>query len=609
MSLDPLHRLREAFEDAIAAELGDTYRNVDPAIHPATRPELGDFQCNAAMGLGKRAGRPPRELAEALVERVSANDLVASMDVAGPGFINIHIQSTAIAEALASIDDESLGVIPDPTPETVVIDMCGVNVAKQMHVGHLRSTIIGDAFARILTRLGHQVLRENHLGDWGLPIAMVLYVLRSRGVDLKNLTLEELDHAYRSAQSAAKVDNGGLKAAMSRSSGPHRIAELEEQNEGAVEMRRHAGDTLIRLQKGESEMQQDWRALIDVTLTSMKDSIDLLGVEMSEENNRGESFYRSMLPDIVEWFNEHNLCREDQGALVVDFEDRERPLLIRKSDGGYLYATTDLAAIRVRTQTTGATHCIYVVDARQRDHFRDVFDAVKLAGWGLTPDGESVRFSHTGFGSVLGTDRKPLKTRSGENVTLASLLNEAVDRGRDEVRSRAEDPSAPTHDLSPEKLDDIGQAVGIGAVKYADLSNDLVKDYVFDLDRMVAFEGDTGPYLQYAHARICSILRKADSRGEAARLLLDEPEERALALTLLRWNDVVHTTAESLEPHRIAAFLRELAEAFNTFYQSCPVMKAGSDDLRSSRLRLSDLTGRMLADGLDLLGIEAPNWM
>jgi len=609
MSLDPLHRLRNAFGEAIAATLGEDFRGVDPIIRPSTRPEHGDFQCNAAMSLGKRASRQPRSLAEALVEHVDVDDLVASMDIAGPGFINIKLKSGAIAGALASIDTPDLGVIPDPSPETIVIDMCGVNVAKQMHVGHLRSTVIGDAFARILTRLGHRVLRENHLGDWGLPIAMVIHVLRSRGVDLTVASLGDLDSAYRAAQAAARADERGLQAAHDRHTGPHRIAELEAQNSGAAAMRKHAGETLVALQQGDADLVQDWTALIDVTLAAMKTSIDLLGVDMGPDDNRGESFYRLMLPEIIEWFTERGLCREDQGALVVDFEGRKRPLLIRKSDGGFLYATTDLAAIRVRTQDTAATRCIYVVDARQRDHFRDVFEAATLAGWGKTDRGKDVLFAHTGFGSVLGPDRKPLKTRSGDNVTLASLLREAIDRGRAEVRKRAEDAHAQTHDLSPEALDEIGRQVGIGAVKYADLSNDLVRDYVFDLDRMVAFEGDTGPYLQYAHARICSILRKAGGRRGDAAFLLDAPEERALALTILRWNDVVHATADSLEPHRIAAFLRDLAEAFNTFYQACPVLKAGSDAQKSARLRLVDLTGRMLADGLSLLGIESPDRM
>jgi arginyl-tRNA synthetase len=602
-------RLVDAFESAIVAVLGPDYAGTDPVIRLSAKPEFGDYQCNVSMGLAKRINRNPRELASDLVEAVDVSDVANPPEVAGPGFINITLKTSAISSALEAMDTPKLGVEPHCHPETVVIDMCGVNVAKQMHVGHLRSTIIGDAFARILTRLGDDVRRENHLGDWGLPVALVLHVLRSRGTDLSTLTLSDLDAAYRDAQGLASADPDGLKAATARHSGPHRIAELESQNEGAATVRSDAGRILVSLQQGDDDVVRDWKALVGVTTEAMAEALGLLGVEMDESHNRGESFYRDRLQGVLDWFESKGLCREDHGALVVDFKDRDRPLLIRKSDGGFLYATTDLAAVRVRTEETGATRCIYVVDARQRDHFKDVFDAAALAGWCSDSGGRAVTLSHTGFGSVLGTDRKPLKTRSGANATLASLLEEAIARGSAEVRSRAKDPAAPTHGLSPEELDAIGRAVGIGAVKYADLANDLVRDYVFDLDRMVAFEGDTGPYLQYAHARICSIVRKAGDVDPAAELVLEQPAERGLALTLLRWNDVVHSAATSLEPHRIAAFLRDVAEAFNAFYQTCPVLRAATEQQRSSRIRIADLTGRVLADGLGLLGIEAPDRM
>jgi arginyl-tRNA synthetase len=609
MPADPAQRLTEAFTKAIAVVAGEKYVDADPAIRPASKPELGDFQCNVAMGLGKRLKRPPRDVAGALVEAVDLGDLADTPEVAGPGFINITLNDAVLLDALADMDTPELGVMPDDDHGDVVIDMCGVNVAKQMHVGHLRSTIIGDAFARILQRLGHVVHRENHLGDWGLPIAMVLHELRSTGVDLESLTLTELDAAYRTVQATATADAKGLEAAISKDVGPHHIAELEEQNAGAAEVRSSAGETLVALQAGDPELVAAWQALIDVTIASMAEALDMLGIAMGPENNRGESFYRDRLQDVLDWFQEHDLCHEDDGALVVRFENRDRAMIVRKSDGGFLYATTDLAAARCRTQETKATRCIYVVDARQHDHFRDVFDAAAMAGWSITPDGDPASFSHTGFGSVLGTDRKPLKTRGGTNVTLISLLREAIDRGCQEVHKRAEDPHAPTHGLDDGELDAIGRAVGIGAVKYADLGNDLIRDYVFDLDRMVAFEGDTGPYLQYAHARIQSIIRKAGDDGDAADFHIGEPAERQLALNLLKWNRVVHATAESLEPHRIAAYARSLAEAFNAFYQSCPVLKADTEDLKRSRLRLADLTGRVLYDALNLLGIEAPDRM
>lgn len=609
MPTDPAKRLADAFEKAILVVAGKDYADTDPAIRPAAKPELGDFQCNVAMGLGKRLGRPPRAVAEALVDAVDLKGLADTPEVAGPGFVNIRINNATLIEAVTAMDTPELGVVPDDDRGIVVIDMCGVNVAKQMHVGHLRSTIIGDAFARILKRLGHVVHRENHLGDWGLPIAMVLNELHNTGVNLSSLTLTDLDTAYRTVQASATADPKGLDAARAKCVGPHRIAELEEQNAAAAEVRAAAGKTLVLLQAGDTKLVTDWHTLIDVTTAAMAEAIEMLGVDIGPDNNRGESFYRDRLHDVLEWFQEHDLCVEDQGAVVVRFEDRDRGMLIQKSDGGFLYATTDLAAARCRTQETKATRCIYVVDARQQDHFQDVFEAVSLAGWNTTPEGDPVVFSHTGFGSVLGSNRKPLKTRGGQNVTLRSLLREAIERGCQEVRVRAEDPNAPTHNLDPTQLNAIGRAVGIGAVKYADLSNDLVRDYVFDLDRMVAFEGDTGPYLQYAHARIRSILRKGGDDGHGAAFQIDQPAERQLVLTLLKWNGVVHAAADALEPHRIAAYARSLAEDFNAFYQACPVLKADTEDLRRSRLRLADLAGRVLCDALNLLGIDAPDRM
>ena len=607
---DPRTAIGLAFEQAIVASLGDEYAGADPLIRNTANPELGDFQCNAAMGLAKRVGQPPRELAQKLVEVVDLDGLAEPPEIAGPGFINIRLKSEALTSSLIQMDDPELGVEANDDPRPIVIDLCGVNVAKQMHVGHLRSTIIGDALARVLERRGRKVLRENHLGDWGLPIAMVLHTLRANGTDLDTLTLTELDVAYRDAQARARGDAKGLEAARTRHSGPHRIAELEAQQSGADEARAAASDTLVALQQGDEELVQDWNKLIDVTMQAVYEALDLLNVQMGPDNNRGESFYRDKLQPVIDHFEKTSLCRTDDGALVVDFEDRKRPLLIRKRDGGFLYATSDLAALRHRTQETGASRCIYVVDARQRDHFRDVFDAARLAHWDRTPDDHDVQLVHVPFGSIMGPDKKPLKTRSGTNLTLASLLAEAIERGTSEVASRSENPSAPTHGLDAEAIGAIGRAVGIGAVKYADLSNDLVRDYVFDMDRMIAFEGDTGPYLQYAHARICSLLEKAgESDLGSAAIQLGDPSERQLALVLLRYGSTVADVAQSLEPHRLCGFLHELAETFSSFYQACPVLKAPDDQTRRSRLRLCDLARRVLEDGLGLLGIEAPTRM
>ncbi|MEE8153691.1 MAG: arginine--tRNA ligase, partial [Phycisphaerales bacterium] len=560
----PVEVLEQAFRNAIAAVLGGEYREVDPGIRPSQNPKFGDYQANFAMGLAKQLETDPRKLAVKVAQAARADlaDIAEPPEIAGPGFINIRLKDEALVRMLAAMDHDSLGVVPDTDQHAVVIDMCSVNVAKQMHVGHLRSTIIGDALGRIFEQLGRTVHRENHLGDWGLPIAMVLHHLREAGTDLDSLALDELDAAYRAAQHDAEDDPSAMEAAKR---------------------------TLVKLQQGDKDLVGDWKRLIECTLKALDEALDVLNVKLGRENNRGESSYRDKLPGVVEAFRKANLAKEDAGAIVVAFEGRERPLLIQKSDGGYLYATTDLAAIRVRTHELNADRVIYVVDARQRDHFRDVFDAARLIGWDETPDGITAQLDHIPFGSVLGPDKTPLKTRSGENVTLKSLLDEACQRGADEVRRRAADPKAPTHGLTDDELAHIGRAVGIGAIKYADLSTDLVRDYVFDMNRMITFEGNTGPYLQYAHARICSIFAKADVKPvdvAEATISLTESAERRLALALLKYGGVVVDVARSLEPHRLCTYLYELADTYSTFYEQCPVLKAQTESLRRSRLRL-----------------------
>lgn len=594
---DPVAHLDRILRAAIISAFGDQFTHIDPAIRASQNPQFGDYQANMAMGLAKQFGQKPRDVAMKIVEAAGAElaGIAEPLEVAGPGFINIRLKPDALGRLLHAMDNQSLGVQPDPDQHIVAIDLCGVNVAKQMHVGHLRSTIIGDSLARVMERRGRKVFRENHLGDWGLPIAMVLHQLREKKVDLDAIGLDDLDRAYREAQHTGEHDSAALEAAKR---------------------------TLIKLQQNDPELIRDWHKIIDITLQALYEAIELLNVKLGPENNRGESFYRDRLPGVVEEFLRTRMAREDQGAIIVPFADRERPLLIRKSDGGFLYSTTDLAAIRYRVQELGADRVIYVVDARQRDHFRDVFDAARLIGWDTTLDGSRSELKHVGFGAVLGENKKPLKTRSGENVTLKALLSEAVERGVAEVRQRAADPGAPTHGLPEAELENIGKAVGIGAVKYADLSNDLVRDYVFNFDRMIAFEGNTGPYMQYAHARVCSIFAKSrgtqaqrhegteeDKSPGASAFHIDQPSERRLALMLLRYGGVVADVGRSLEPHRLCTYLYELADVFNTFYQECPVLKAEDERLRRSRLRLCDVTRRVLADGLDLLGIEAPQRM
>ncbi len=609
MTLGPKQTISSAVRAAFSVVLGDGYKDSDPVVRLSQNPKFGDYQINGIMGLAKKLGQNPRELAEKIVGAINLDGFAQSLEVAGPGFINVTLTPSMLVDLCVGMDTVSLGIKPDGDTHPIAIDLCGVNVAKQLHVGHLRSTIIGDSLARVFERLGRTVYRENHLGDWGLPIAMVLERLIRTSVDLDTLSIVDLNIAYKEAQLFAKDDRRGAITAEKICAGPHRCIELEEQNTGALTAQETAKSTLVNLQQGDESLLSGWQKLIDCTMKEVYASLDLLNVKLGPENNRGESFYRDRLGDVVECFLDANLAEEDDGALVVRFVNRERPLLIRKSDGGFLYATTDLAAVYFRTQELACDRVIYVVDARQRDHFNDLFDAAKLIGWNKTPDGSDVELVHIPFGSVLGEDQKPLKTRSGLNVTLSSLLEEAISRGTDEVTRRSNDEKAPTHGMDKESLGTIGRQIGIGAIKYADLSNDLVRDYVFDMDRMISFEGNTGPYIQYACARIASLLEKSGEGDFTSDLIIETPQERQLVLKLLQYGDVVLVVAQHLEPHRLCTWLFELTDAFSSFYQSCPVLKVKDNAIKGSRLRLADLTRRVIVDGLDLLGIEVPEKM
>lgn len=615
VATNPLPRLEAAAQAAVVAVGGEHAEGVAAGLKPSAKPEFGDFQLNAAMALGKKLGRPPRdiaaELAVALVAPDSGvSDMIREPEIAGPGFINLHLRPEALSDALGWMDRGDLGVTAQTRPHAVTIDVCGVNVAKQMHVGHLRSTVIGDTVARLFERLGRTVHRQNHLGDWGLPIAMTLHSLITRDLDLDTLDLDTLNVAYRDAQLDAKGDARGLEAARERHCGPHRLAELECQQASATISQEAARSALVRLQAGDDAMVTAWRRLIEVTMDEVYRATSLLNTRIDSTSERGESSFRDDLAEVVDAFIRSELAVEDDGALVVRFPDRERPMLIRKRDGGFLYATTDLAALRYRVQDLDSDEVVYVVDARQRDHFRDVFDACRMIGWADLEDGTRSELVHLGFGTVLGPDKRPLKTRSGSNFKLMDLLEISVARGVAAVKARAEDPNAPTNGLSEETLHGIGRSVGIAAIKYADLSGDPGRDYVFDLDRMIAFEGDTGPYLQYAHARISSMLSKADGLVDPnTPLIIEHAGERSLALMLLRYGDTVAEAASNLEPSRLCRYLYALATEFNAFYAACPVLKAETAGLRASRLRLASLTRRVLADGLDCLGIESPERM
>ncbi|WP_437315696.1 arginine--tRNA ligase [Sorangium sp. So ce385] len=575
---DPVHALSRAFQEAITAAFGAEHAGADPSLR---RSSHADYQANAAMALGKRLGRPPREVAAAIVGALQVGGICRKVEIAGPGFVNLTLEDAYLTRELADTASSGrLGIAPAVQPETVIVDYSGPNAAKEMHVGHLRSTIIGDALARVLEALGHRVIRQNHLGDWGTPFGMLIEHMLDLGeaAASQELSVGDLDAFYRQAR--AKFDGDPAFAERSR--------------------RR-----VVRLQGGDEQTLGLWRQLVRESTRYFESVYRRLGVTLTEADFAGESFYNPMLLDVLAELGQKGLARESEGALCVfpaGFTGKggePLPLIVRKQDGGYGYATTDLAAIRHRLTTVGAQRLIYVVGAPQSQHFAMVFATAREAGWLRPP----ARAEHVAFGSVLGADKKMFKTRSGDTVKLSDLLDEAVERATKVVREK-------NPELDAEAAGAVARAVGVGAVKYADLSSDRIKDYVFDWDRMLAFEGNTAPYLMYAHARIRSIFRKAGVESpRGVGITVGEPAERALALELLRFGAVLEDVAATLEPHRLCGYLFELAGSFTTFYERCPVLRAESEEVRRSRLALCDLTAEVLAKGLGLLGIEAPERM
>ncbi|HOY66516.1 MAG TPA: arginine--tRNA ligase [Candidatus Ozemobacteraceae bacterium] len=583
----------------ISSKLTETVHRygVDPAgvFELQTPPDRtkGDFALNTAMRLAKPAKKRPLELAEEIAGILRAETAwFARVEVAPPGFVNLFVNTPVISRILdetARRDD--LGLRREDKPQTVVVDYSSVNIAKQMHVGHLRSTIIGDVLSRVLEARGETVIRQNHLGDWGLPIAMVLWkacpVLRdleARGVAIESeLTLARLEGLYREASAACKEDPAAASAC-------HEI--------------------LVKLQNGDAGLVADWHTVTRVSMAEVYRVYDELRVKLAPEHERGESFYRDRLAATVEAVRGRGKLVESQGAQCVFLEHFKAkdgsplPVIIQKSDGGFNYETFDLAAIRYRVEELGADRVIYVTDARQALHFAQVFDVAAVCGWTSRADGSAVKFEHVPFGSVLGEDNKPLKTRTGENVKLSDLLAEAVERAYAVVCEK-------NADLAEETKRRVAKAVGIGAIKYADLSQNRNNDYVFSFDRMLALQGNTAPYLQYAHARICSIFRKggiAESEDLGSPDLV-EPAERALGVKLLEFADVVTSVESELRPHTLCTYLYDLATAFSAFYDQCPVLIAADAGQRRARLALCRITRRTLALGLDLLGIEAPQEM
>jgi arginyl-tRNA synthetase len=576
--VDPLVPLRARVQAAVRAAFGDEAAEADPALH---RSAHADYQADVALALGKRLKRNPRDVAGAIAAALPADQVIAGAAVSGPGFINLTLQPDFLAgELQRMLADPRLGSPAAAEAQTVVVDYSAPNVAKEMHVGHLRPTIIGDALVRLLEFQGHRVIRQNHIGDWGTPFGMLIEHLLDERSAHHEASVRQLNEFYRAAR--AKFDSDPAFAERAR--------------------RR-----VVLLQGGDAETLALWRRLIDVSIEHFSTLYQRLDVTLRPEHVAGESAYNDDLPGVVQDLLDRRVARESEGAICVfppGFSGRDGeplPLIVRKQDGGYGYATTDLAALRHRVKTLGAQRVVYVVGAPQTQHLAMVFAAGRMAGW----VGEGVRLEHVAFGSILGPDKKMLKSRSGEALTLVSLVDEGIERATAAIKAK-------TTDLDPAAQQQIAEMIGVGAIKYADLSNDRIKDYVFDWNRMLAFDGNTAPYLMYAHARIKSILRKGqvseDPAGFTNALRIEAPEERVLALQLLGFSAVVDKAGETLQPHRLCGHLYELATAFTGFYEKCPVLKA-EEPARRSRLALSALTARVLAQGLALLGIRAPEQM
>jgi arginyl-tRNA synthetase len=589
LASDVRSRVALAIDAAYPAVAG-----TDPALR---RSERADFQANGALGLGAPLRAAPREIAGRILAELRPDALVARWELSGPGFLNVTLADAAIIDRIAArAADTRLGVGRPGAAGAgpTVIDYSQPNVAKEMHVGHLRSTVIGDALARVLGHLGETVVRRNHIGDWGTQFGMIVQYLLESG--------SEPEPAVQPKGPAAEGGSGGEARAISRLDRVYRAARARFDGDPAFADRSRG--RLVALQAGDPETVAVWRSMVDESTQYFQAVYARLDVLLREADAVGESHYNDRLADLCAELERSGVAVRSNGALCVFFDDitgpdgEPAPLIVRKSDGGYGYATTDLAAIRDRVDGLGATRLLYVVDRRQALHFRMVFETARRAGW--LPD--QVQAEHLPFGTVLGRDGRPFRTRAGDTVRLTDLLDEAVERA-----------SAVVADKSPQLDQDElalrARQLGIGAVKYADLSTSRTRDYVFDLERMVSLNGDTSVYLQYANARIRSILRKApeDVQPIAHRELALQPAERALALLLDGFGDALASVQESCEPHRLCGYLSELASAFAGFYEHCPVLKAPDRRIQENRLLLCRLTGLTLEQGLQLLGVAAPD--
>ncbi|WP_017659013.1 arginine--tRNA ligase [Baaleninema simplex] len=573
-------QLRLKFDRALVDAFGEELAGTDPLLASTNNPKFGDYQANLAMSLAKRLKQKPRDIAQQIVDRLEVSEICEPPEIAGPGFINLRLKREFLEAQLQKMQgSDRLGIDPTETPQTTVVDFSSPNIAKEMHVGHLRSTIIGDAIARVLEFHGDNVLRLNHVGDWGTQFGMLITYLREAYPD----ALTQPD----------ALDIGDLVAFYKKA----KIRFDED-----PEFQETARNTVVKLQSGDTETRQAWELLCDQSRREFQKIYDRLDVQLQE---RGESFYNEMLPQVVEDLEKQGLVVEDQGAKCVflegykNKEGNPQPLIVQKSDGGYNYATTDLAALRYRIREDGAQRVVYVVDAGQGTHFDQVFQVARRAGW--IPEG--VEATHVPFGLVQGEDGKKLKTRSGETIRLKDLLDEAVRRARADLEKRLQEEGRQE---SEEFIENVANVVGLSSVKYADLSQNRTSNYIFSYDKMLSLQGNTAPYLLYAFVRVQGISRKGaidfENLGEVSMSLQEEPEF-VLAKHLLSLSEILDEVASELLPNRLCQYLFELSQKFNQFYDKCPVLQA-EEPLRTSRLVLCDLSARTLKLGLSLLGIE-----
>ena len=541
------------------------------------RPEFGEYQFNGAMALAKTLKQKPRDIAQQILEQVKLDDVASKLEIAGPGFINIHLRDDWLAEQCnAALDDARVG-IPAQQPQTVVVDYSSPNLAKEMHVGHLRTTIIGDAVVKLLEFLGHKVIRQNHMGDWGTQFGMLLAHLSDKlsHNEVAETALSDLEDFYREAKVRFDEEDGFADRAR---------------------------EYVVKLQGGDAQCLALWKQFIDVSISHSEEVYDKLNVSLTRKDIMGESAYNDDLANVVAELKEKGIAVEDQGAQVVfipelaDKEGNPAVYIVQKSGGGYLYATTDLAAMRYRSGTLNADRTLILTDARQALHFKQTEIVGRKAGF-MKPEQS---YEHCPFGMMLGSDGKPFKTRSGGTVKLVELLDEAVERAAKLLAQR-------DTELSEDELNAVARKVGIGAVKYADLSKNRTTDYMFNWDTMLSFEGNTAPYLQYAFTRVQSLFRKADVAPTqlSQAIHIEHPQEHALAVQLLQFEEQLAVVARDATPHVLCSYLYDLASHFMSFYEACPILKDDVDsNTRQSRLALSALVAKQLKLGLDLLGIE-----